>query len=91
MNITVFLETSMLIGRTSNFSKSEIIVQEALERLMHGRTTVVVAHHLSTIRNVDSIAVIQDSRIAEQGSHQELSSRNDGLYACLLNLQRHHT
>lgn len=72
-------------------AESEIIVQEALERLMCGRTTVVVAHRLSTIRNVDSIAVIQDGRIVEQGSHQELSSRSDGPYARLLNLQRHHT
>lgn len=72
-------------------AESEIIVQEALERLMRGRTTVVVAHRLSTIRNVDSIAVIQDGRIVEQGSHQELSSRSDGPYARLLNLQRHHT
>ncbi|XP_057835072.2 ABC transporter B family member 19 [Cryptomeria japonica] len=69
-------------------AESESIVQEALERLMRGRTTVVVAHRLSTIHNVDSIAVVQDGRIVEQGSHQELLA-SSGPYSNLLNLQRH--
>ncbi|KAH9295405.1 hypothetical protein KI387_038993 [Taxus chinensis] len=69
-------------------AESESIVQEALERLMRGRTTVVVAHRLSTIRNVDSIAVVQDGRIVEQGSHQELLA-STGPYSRLLNLQWH--
>ncbi|KAK6153012.1 hypothetical protein DH2020_012651 [Rehmannia glutinosa] len=70
-------------------AESECLLQEALERLMRGRTTVVVAHRLSTIRGVDSIGVVQDGRIAEQGSHADLISRADGAYSRLLQLQRH--
>ncbi|KAL0381063.1 UNVERIFIED_CONTAM: ABC transporter B family member 19 [Sesamum angustifolium] len=70
-------------------AESECVLQEALERLMRGRTTVVVAHRLSTIRGVDSIGVVQDGRIVEQGSHGDLISRPDGAYSRLLQLQRH--
>jgi ATP-binding cassette, subfamily B (MDR/TAP), member 1 len=70
-------------------AKSECVVQEALERLMKDRTTVLVAHRLSTIRGVDRIAVVQDGRIVEQGSHSELVSRPEGAYSRLLQLQRH--
>ncbi|PIN19671.1 Multidrug/pheromone exporter, ABC superfamily [Handroanthus impetiginosus] len=68
-------------------AESECVLQEALERLMKGRTTVLVAHRLSTIRGVDSIAVVQDGRSVEQGSHSELISRPDGAYSRLLKLQ----
>ncbi|XP_043724603.1 ABC transporter B family member 19 [Telopea speciosissima] len=71
-------------------AESECVLQEALERLMRGRTTVLVAHRLSTIRGVDSIGVVQDGRIVEQGSHAELISRADGAYSRLLQLQHHH-
>ncbi|XP_031492300.1 ABC transporter B family member 19 [Nymphaea colorata] len=71
-------------------AESEHVLQEALERLMKGRTTVVVAHRLSTIRGVDSIGVMQDGRIVEQGSHAELISRPDGAYTRLLHLQHLH-
>ncbi|OMO79247.1 hypothetical protein CCACVL1_13811 [Corchorus capsularis] len=71
-------------------AESECVLQEALERLMRGRTTVLVAHRLSTIRNVDSIGVVQDGRIVEQGSHSELISRAEGAYSRLLQLQHHH-
>ncbi|KAH7846544.1 hypothetical protein Vadar_015190 [Vaccinium darrowii] len=71
-------------------AKSESVLQEALETLMSGRTTVLVAHRLSTIRGVDSIAVIQDGRIVEQGSHSELLSRPEGAYSGLLKLQLRH-
>ncbi|XP_047310272.1 ABC transporter B family member 19 isoform X2 [Impatiens glandulifera] len=70
-------------------AESECVLQEALERLMRGRTTVVVAHRLSTIRAVDNIAVIQDGRIVEQGRHGELISRPEGAYSRLLQLQHH--
>ncbi|KAD6795998.1 hypothetical protein E3N88_06894 [Mikania micrantha] len=69
--------------------ESECVLQEALERLMRGRTTVLVAHRLSTIRGVDSIGVVQDGRIVEQGSHGELVCRPDGAYSRLLQLQLH--
>ncbi|GMP28913.1 hypothetical protein CsSME_00004257 [Camellia sinensis var. sinensis] len=71
-------------------AESECELQEALERLMRGRTTVLVAHRLSTIRGVDSIGVVQDGRIVEQGSHVELISRPEGAYSRLLQLQHHH-
>lgn len=71
-------------------AESECVLQEALDRLMRGRTTVLVAHRLSTIRGVDCIGVVQDGRIVEQGNHADLVSRPDGAYSRLLQLQHHH-
>ena len=65
---------------------TEIMIQQALDELCRGRTTIVVAHRLSTVRNADEIAVLVDGRIAEQGSHDELMELN-GEYAKLYNLQ----
>lgn len=70
-------------------AESECVLQEALERLMRGRTTVLVAHRLSTIRGVDCIGVVQDGRIVEAGSHAELVVRPEGAYSRLLQLQHH--
>lgn len=71
-------------------SKSEHMVQEALERLMKGRTTLIIAHRLSTIQNVDQIVTLEDGHVAEIGSPQELA-KTDGIYAQLLKLQGSHT
>ncbi|KAI3733466.1 hypothetical protein L6452_12909 [Arctium lappa] len=69
-------------------SVSENLVQEALEKMMVGRTCVVVAHRLSTIQKSDSIAVIENGKVAEQGSHSELLSMgNIGSYHSLIKLQ----
>ncbi|KAE8710000.1 ABC transporter B family member 19 [Hibiscus syriacus] len=70
-------------------AESECVLQEAVERLMRNRTTVLVAHRLSTIRNVDNIGVVQDSRIMEQGCHSELIAIPEGAYSKLLLLQHH--
>jgi ATP-binding cassette, subfamily B, bacterial len=68
---------------------SEVLVQQALEKLMEGRTTIVIAHRLSTIKKVDRIFVINDGRLAEMGSHAELTQVNNGIYSTLLKLQLH--
>ncbi|KAJ7981612.1 ABC transporter B family protein [Quillaja saponaria] len=69
-------------------SVSENLVQEALEKMMIGRTCIVVAHRLFTIRKCNSIAVIQNGKVAEQGSHNELISlRQGGAYYSLIKLQ----
>ncbi|XP_078435341.1 ABC transporter B family member 3-like isoform X2 [Wolffia australiana] len=68
-------------------AESERVVQEALHRVMRGRTTVVVAHRLSTVQNADSIAVVQKGRIVEQGSHEALVKNPEGAYSQLIRLQ----
>jgi ABC-type multidrug transport system fused ATPase/permease subunit len=66
---------------------SEVLVQEALEKLMEGRTTIIIAHRLSTIKKVDRIFVIKEGHLAEMGSHTELSTSDNGIYSNLLKLQ----
>ncbi|MFN8335045.1 MAG: ABC transporter transmembrane domain-containing protein [Cyclobacteriaceae bacterium] len=70
-------------------AQSEVLVQQALEKLMEGRTTIVIAHRLSTIKKVDRIFVINEGRLAEMGSHAELTQVNNGIYSTLLKLQLH--
>ncbi len=67
-------------------TETEFLIQQALERLMSGRTTVVIAHRLSTISRADNIVVLQDGRIEDQGTHDELMAR-DGLYRYLSQVQ----
>ena len=66
---------------------SEAKVQAALERLSKGRTTLVIAHRLSTVKNADKIYVIDQGKIVESGTHKELSKKRGGVYAKLRNLQ----
>ena len=68
-------------------AESEYLVQAAIERNLHGRTVLIVAHRLSTIERADRILVVQRGAILEQGSHEELLARPHGLYARLVRRQ----
>lgn len=68
-------------------AESEKLVQEALDGLMQNRTTIIIAHRLATIRNVDTIYVIKDGEISESGTHEQLAILEDGIYSNLIKLQ----
>lgn len=68
------------------FDKCSCNVQDAMDSLMRGRTVLVIAHRLSTVKSADSVAVISDGQIAESGTHDELLNR-DGIYNALVRRQ----
>jgi ABC-type multidrug transport system fused ATPase/permease subunit len=68
-------------------SESEKLVQDALDKLMRGRTSIVIAHRLSTVRKADQIVVIDNGRIVEKGTHDELIILENGIYRNLSQLQ----
>jgi ATP-binding cassette subfamily B protein/subfamily B ATP-binding cassette protein MsbA len=68
-------------------TETELLIQQALERLVRGRTTIIIAHRLSTVRNANQIVVLEDKSIREMGTHQELMALN-GLYRHLYTVQR---
>ena len=68
-------------------AESEKLVQDALDTLMQNRTTIIIAHRLATIRNVDCIYVLREGTIAESGTHDELAQLENGIYANLVKLQ----
>jgi ABC-type multidrug transport system fused ATPase/permease subunit len=68
-------------------TETELLIQEALERLMVGRTTIIIAHRLSTVRNADKIVVMEGNQITEVGKHQELIDKG-GLYYRLFTVQQ---
>ena len=67
-------------------TRTEVLIQKAMDNLMHGRTSFIIAHRLSTIRDADIILVMKDGDIVEQGNHEELLAKN-GFYANLYNSQ----
>ena len=86
---TLAYQPSILVldEATANIdTETESLITQALSRLMEGRTTIMVAHRLSTIQHADKIIVMHKGRIEESGSHQELLARN-GLYKKLYDLQ----
>ncbi len=85
----ILADPQMLIldeATSSVDTHTEVLIQEAMDELMKGRTTFVIAHRLSTIRNADLILVMNDGDIVEQGKHEELLARN-GFYADIYNSQ----
>jgi ATP-binding cassette subfamily B protein len=85
----VLADPPMLIldeATSSVDTRTEVLIQEAMDRLMHGRTSFIIAHRLSTIRNADLILVIRNGDIVEKGKHEELLEAN-GFYAELYNSQ----
>ncbi len=69
-------------------TETEVLIQQALERLMKGRTTIIIAHRLSTVRNADKIVVLDDKTICETGTHEELMQLEKGIYRRLYSAQR---
>jgi ATP-binding cassette subfamily B protein len=85
----IVLDPSMLIldeATSSVDTRTEVLIQKAMDSLMQGRTSFIIAHRLSTIRNADRILVMNEGDIVEQGSHEELLAK-DGFYAELYNSQ----
>jgi ATP-binding cassette, subfamily B, bacterial MsbA len=68
-------------------AESEAVIQDALSALMEGRTLLVIAHRLRTVKSADRVVVVQDGRIVETGRHAELLARTDGIYRRLASLQ----
>ena len=68
-------------------SESEALIQQAMDRLMAGRTSIIIAHRLSTVRTVDRILVFENGRIVEDGNHETLLRRPHGLYRRLFERQ----
>lgn len=69
-------------------SKSEVLVQKGLDHLMHGKSTIIIAHRLSTLSGVDKVLVIQEGKVAQFGSPSDLLKNKKGLYAKMITLQQ---
>jgi ATP-binding cassette subfamily B protein len=69
-------------------TETEKQIQEAIERLIAGRTTFAIAHRLSTLRNADRLVVVEKGKIAEVGTHDELLAKEDGIFRKLVDMQK---
>jgi ATP-binding cassette subfamily B protein len=68
-------------------TETEAAIQQAVERLVHGRTTFAIAHRFSTLRHADRLIVIDEGKVAEVGTHEELLAKEDGLFKRLVDIQ----
>ncbi len=68
-------------------TETEKLIQEALDRLIENRTTIAIAHRLSTLRKADRLVILEEGQLVEQGTHEELTKNPDGLYAKLVRMQ----
>lgn len=64
-------------------TRTEKLVQDGMDKLMHGRTTFVIAHRLSTVRNSDCIMVLENGRIIERGTHDQLIEEKENIISCI--------
>lgn len=89
MHVPILADPKILIldeATSSVDTRTEVLIQKAMDNLMKGRTSFVIAHRLSTIRDADLILVMKDGDIVEQGNHEELLAKG-GFYADLYNSQ----
>ena len=87
---TILKDPSILLldeATSSLDAESERVVQEAMDNLMEGRTSIIIAHRLATIKNVDKIYVLDGGYIAEHGTHEQLTQKEEGVYKNLAKLQ----
>ena len=87
MSKTFGIEDIMPLIEFGHIHFGENKVQEALDKLMKGRTSLVIAHRLATVRNADKIFVLEKGQIVESGNHDELSQLENGTYKKLSELQ----
>ena len=86
IEVTPFI-SSFLLSPSALDAESEYLVQEALERLMVGRTVITIAHRLSTIKRANNIAVLEKGSVVELGSYEELMRVEDGVFRKLVERQ----
>ena len=85
-----YLKPQILIldeATSSVDTETEKLIQEALDRLTKNRTTIAIAHRLSTLKNADRILVLEDGDLVEEGTHDELMAREDGVFRHLVEIQ----